>query len=86
MVECEPPRGFAFDVAESGTRWGFQVEPDGAGSAVTEWREHGRGPWYARALAGSGLLGRDREQMMVDGMRRTLERVRDTLEQGAPSP
>lgn len=81
VVECVPPRAFAFDVAESATRWGFEVEPEGAGSRVTEWRVHGgRAPWYARALAGSGLLGRDREQMMIDGMRRTLHRMRAELE------
>lgn len=82
VVECDEPRAFTFDVHESGTRWGFLIEPDGDGSSVTEWREHGRAPWYSRALSASGLLGRDREQLMVDGMRRTLERIRDAVQTG----
>lgn len=56
------------------------MEPEGAGSRVTEWRVAGRAPWYTRALVGSGLLGRDRAKVMIDGMRHTLDRMRAELE------
>ncbi len=77
VVECERPLRFAFTVAESAMTWGWRLDPDGAGTRLTQWREHTATPNAAvKALAASGVLGRDRETLMVDGMHRTLARLK----------
>ena len=63
-------------------RWGYRFEPtpDG-GTRVTEYREKTReSPLYVKLVQRSGLIGRNREQLMVDGMRRTLERIKAAAE------
>lgn len=81
VVECDAPHRFAFAVAESRMTWGWRLEPDGTGTRLTQWRERtGRPNALVRALTASGLLGRDREAMMVDGMHRTLAAVRAAAE------
>lgn len=81
VVVCEPQTRFAFSVAESGMTWGFRIEPEGTGTRLTQWREHSTAtPLLARIAVGSGLLGKNRETLMVDGMHRTLERVKTQLE------
>ena len=81
VTECEPPSRFTFVVGESRTAWGWILEPDGEGTRLTHWRESvGRTNPAARALQRSGLLGRDREAMMAEGMRRTLDAVRGAAE------
>lgn len=82
VVECDAPQRFAFTVAENGMTWGWRLEPtaDG-GTMLTQWRERTAPPnVLVRALASSGLLGRDRERMMVDGMHATLAAMRTHLE------
>jgi len=77
VVECEQPSRFAFTVAESAMTWGWRLDPDGTGTRLTQWRERTAQPNIAvRALTGSGILGKDRETLMVDGMHRTLARVK----------
>ena len=84
VTECAAPHRFAFAVAESRMTWGWRLEPDGAGTRLTQWRERTSTPNIAvRALAASGLLGRDREALMVDGMHRTLAAVRAAAERPA---
>ncbi len=81
VVECAAPHRFAFTVAESRMTWGWRLEPDGAGTRLTQWRERtGRPSAPVRALTASGLLGRDREAMMVEGMHRTLAAVKAAAE------
>lgn len=81
VVECEEPRRFAFAVSESRMTWGWRLEPDGAGTRLTQWRERTARPALpVRALTASGLLGRDREAMMVQGMHRTLAAVKAAAE------
>ncbi|GAA2555053.1 SRPBCC family protein [Pseudonocardia hydrocarbonoxydans] len=81
VVECTAPSRFAFTVAESRMTWGWRLEPDGDGTRLTQWRERTGTPNVAvRALAASGLLGRDREQLMVDGMHRTVAAVKAAAE------
>ena len=81
VTECEPPSRFTFVVRENRMAWGWVLEPDGDGTLLTQWREHlAPPPWPVRLLVASGLLGRDRERAMVDGMRRTLDAVRATAE------
>lgn len=84
VTECEPPSRFTFVVRENRMAWGWVLEPDGSGTRLTQWREHlGPTPWPARLLVASGLLGRDRETAMVDGMHRTLDAVRTAAERAA---
>lgn len=83
VLEFDAPKRFSFQVAESNMRWGYRLEPEAGGTLLTEWREHaGPMPVAARIFTGSKLLGRDREQIMVDGMRTTLEQVKRTVETG----
>lgn len=85
VLECMVPRRFAFAVAESRMSWGWRLEPDGAGTRLTQWRRRTSRPNVAvRALTGSGLLGRDRERLMVDGMHRTLAAVKAAAERPEP--
>jgi uncharacterized protein YndB with AHSA1/START domain len=87
VVECEEPRNFSFTVAENGMTWGWRLEPDGAGTRLTQWRERTSRPnLLARALVASGLLGNDREALMREGMERTLAAVKATAEAPAPTP
>ena len=66
--------------------WGYRFEPgpDGSGTLVTEYRRHTK---PVNALIGfvqrSGMIGKDREQLMVDGMRATLERLKSAAEPAA---
>lgn len=77
VTECEEPRRFGFEVAENGMTWGWRLEPDGAGTRLTQWRERsGPVPLLARLFVASGVAGRDREDLMVAGMERTLAAVR----------
>jgi Polyketide cyclase / dehydrase and lipid transport. len=82
VIECDPPRRFAFQVAESGMTWGWRLDPaDDGGTQVTQWREHTRPtPLLIKAIQRSGIIGREREQLMVDGMHRTLGALKVHLE------
>ena len=81
VIEYERPGRFAFEVAESRMRWGYRLEPEANGTRVTEWRDHaGRLPLPFRVIEASGLLGRNREQNMVEDMRQTLQKVKSTAE------
>lgn len=81
VTECVPGERFTFTVLESAMTWGYRLEAVDGGTRVTQWRDR-TGAWaiLPRALAATGLLGRDREALMTDGMRRTLEAMRATLE------
>nr|WP_222132316.1 SRPBCC family protein [Pseudonocardia sp. C8] len=93
VTECEPGRRFTFVVTESRTAWGWVLAPaidnpatdDPASTRVIAWREGvGRPVLPVRLLQRSGLLGRDREGMMRDGLARSLERVRQIVEARPP--
>lgn len=83
VVAATPGREFAFETQQSGTRWGYRMEPDGDGTVVTESRAAFKArPFLARffsvlALGGVG----DHDQEMRDGMRKTLERLKEVAEQ-----
>lgn len=71
-----------WQVAESGMRWGYRLEPtpDG-GTRVTEYREKTRPvPLYVTLVQRSGLIGRNREALMVAGMHKTLDRIKEAAE------
>lgn len=84
VTVADRPSRFEWQVAQSGMRWGYRFEPVDGGTEVTEvteYREKTREtPFYVRLVQRSGLLGRDRERLMVDGMRATLQRVKEAAE------
>ena len=81
VTKAERGEAFEWQVAESGMRWGYRLEPDGDGTLVTEFRDQTRDfPLYVKAVQKSGLLGKDRDTLMVDGMRQTLERLKAAAE------
>jgi uncharacterized protein YndB with AHSA1/START domain len=83
VIEYEPPSRFAFEVAESRMRWGYRLEEIDGRTRLTEWRERvGESPLPIRMIIALGLLGKPREKLLVDGMRKTLERVKQTAESG----
>lgn len=86
VTKADRPRAFEFRVNESGMVWGYRFEPQGEGTLVTEYRDHTRAvnP-LVKFVQVSGLIGRDREALMVDGMRDTLERLKAAAE-GATEP
>jgi uncharacterized protein YndB with AHSA1/START domain len=82
VTKAERGKAFEWQVRESGMRWGyrFEAQPDG-GTLVTEYREQTKPtPIYIKAVQRSGLLGRNRDQLLVDGMRQTLERLKAAAE------
>jgi uncharacterized protein YndB with AHSA1/START domain len=83
VTAAAEPTHFEWRVFESGMRWGYRFEPSDGGrrTIVTEYREHSRPyPVFVKWVVRTGLLGRDREKMLVDGMRETLERVKAAAE------
>jgi uncharacterized protein YndB with AHSA1/START domain len=85
VVECTVPSRFAFEVRESGMRWGWRLDPEGGGTRLTQWRDRARpAPVPVRLITRSGLLGRDRERLMRDGMHRTLAAVKSAAEATTP--
>lgn len=81
VVECREPYRFAFTVAENGMTWGWRLEPDGESTVLTQWRDRTTAPnVLVRALVATGLLGKDRENLMREGMERTLAGVKATAE------
>jgi uncharacterized protein YndB with AHSA1/START domain len=82
VVVADAPSHFAFEVDKSRMRWGYRFEPDASGGTrVTEYREHlAEVPLRIRLVQRSGIIGRNREGLMVDGMRATLGRVKTVAE------
>ena len=81
ITKADRPHQVEWEVRESATRWGYRFTPDGDGTLVTEYRE----PYKAtnplvKAFQRSGIIGKDREGLMVEGMRATLERVKAAAE------
>ena len=81
VVAADPEEHFAFQVRESAMRWGYRLRAVDGGTELRQYRvQLGPKPWVARLASASGVLGRDREERMREGMRRTLSAVKRTLE------
>jgi len=84
ITKADRPGAFEFTVRESSMRWGyrFEVDPDEpATTIVTEYRDaFKKTPAIIKAVQKSGLLGRERETLVVDGMRDTLARLKAAAE------
>jgi hypothetical protein len=84
VTKCDEGQVIEWEVSTSSMRWGYRFEdtPDG-GTRVTEYRE----PFKKRkpvisGVSNSGVIGRDRENLLVEGMRTTLVRVKAAAEAG----
>lgn len=82
VTRADRPDGFEFQVSESKMIWGYRFEADPSGGTLaTEYRRHTK---PVNAVIGfvqrSGMIGKDREQLMVDGMRATLEHLKAAAE------
>jgi uncharacterized protein YndB with AHSA1/START domain len=85
VVECARPSRFAFTVAENGMTWGWRIAADGTGTRLTQWRDRTAPPnLLIKAIVASGIIGKDRETLMVDGMHRTLAAVKAHAERTRP--
>jgi uncharacterized protein YndB with AHSA1/START domain len=81
VAEADQPRHFAFDVRENGARWGYRFEPDAGGTTLTEYHEQRKPlPRYLKPVYALNLLGRDRDNIVLDGMRQTIERMKAAAE------
>ncbi len=77
VVIADEPSHFAFEVDDSGMRWGYRFAPAAAGTEVTEYREEvGPKPWWVRLAYASRLLGRDPDAIVRKGMAETLARLK----------
>jgi uncharacterized protein YndB with AHSA1/START domain len=82
VSKCDEQSEIAWEVSPSSMRWGYRFEdlPAG-GTRVTEYREpYKKQPAAINAVSRSGLIGRQREDLMRAGMQTTLERVKAAAE------
>lgn len=77
ITRADRPNRVEWEVRESATRWGYRFEPDGDGTLVTEYREPYRATNPAvKLFQQSGIIGRERESLMVEGMQATLQKLK----------
>ena len=82
VTKCDVARAIEWEVSTSSMRWGYRFDdaPDG-GTRLTEYREpFKKSNPLISGFANSGILGRDRDNLMIEGMRTTLERVKAAAE------
>jgi hypothetical protein len=82
---CEPNRQFEFTVIAASrdvNTWGYRIEPADDGVDVTEYFQLAGNPLLKLYW---GALGWARGRTNRDGMRTTLERIRDVVESGPSS-
>ncbi|MGH3372749.1 MAG: SRPBCC family protein [Nocardioidaceae bacterium] len=82
VVRYEPVRAVAWKTRESGATWSYELEPTERGTRLTGRRELDGFSTLTRVAAPliGGAVGHDRE--LTEGIRTTLERIKDTVEQG----
>ncbi len=77
VVTVDAPKHFAFEVDDSGMRWGYRLDDTGTGTHVTEYRDKvGPQPWWVRLAYATKLLGRDPDAIVRRGMSETLDRLK----------
>ena len=84
VVEAEPGAAFSFETQQSGMRWTYRIQADGAGSVVSESRAAFKDrPTVAKVFTKLLLGGvEDHDDELRAGMRQTLERVKAIAEAG----
>ncbi|MGI8664035.1 MAG: SRPBCC family protein [Acidimicrobiales bacterium] len=82
VTKAERGSVLEWQVDESRMVWGYRFEPTpSGGTKVTEYRDKlADPPLYVRLVQRSGLIGRNREALMVKGMQETLVRVKAAAE------
>lgn len=90
VVAAEPGVHLSWQVTESAMRWGYRLRAVDGGTELTQYRvQVGRKPLVTRLVTATGALGRAREDLMREGMRRSLAAIARTVErtaQPAPGP
>lgn len=82
VVECEPPRAFAFEVSALGLPvavWRYEVEPEAGGCRLTESWSDRRGALLRKGAALVTGVG-DRESFNERSIEVTLRRVKEAAE------
>jgi len=80
VTACVPGEVFEFAVGTDGTKlthWGYRLEADGTGTKVTEYYRL-EPVFYLRAYW--ALMGKLRGRTNENGMRTTLERMKEVVE------
>jgi hypothetical protein len=84
VVAAEPGREFAWEVNDGWVRWGFTVEPEGAGSRLTQhWRFLPKGLEGFRERFGADADAQitQRSELALSGIPATLAAIKATAEQ-----
>lgn len=84
VAEIDPGRTLVWDTRTSGARWIFELEADGEATRLSQRRPvPERIPAVSRMFATAFLGGAsEHADELEDGMRRTLERVKEAAERG----
>lgn len=83
VVAAEPGREFSWEVNDGWVRWGFTVEPDGAGSRLTQhWRFLPKGLEGFRERFGADADAQiaQRSELALSGIPATLAAIKATAE------
>lgn len=83
VVAAEPGREFSWEVNDGWVRWGFTIEPDGAGSRLTQhWRflPKGLDGFRERFGADADAQIAQRSELALSGIPATLAAIKATAE------
>ncbi|WP_157897156.1 SRPBCC family protein [Mycobacteroides salmoniphilum] len=81
VTALDPGRHFEFKVSLVGTVWGYYLDPaEDGGVMITEYREWPRSAFLHRVLRWSGPFGRPRDVLALNGLHRSLQRIKETTE------
>ncbi|UGT42514.1 SRPBCC family protein [Nocardia yamanashiensis] len=83
VTVVDPLRHFEFRVHLIGTRWGYRLRPEHGGTMVTEYRDWPDAAFLSKLLRWSGPFGKPRDNLALDGMSRSLRRLRVIAEERA---
>ena len=82
VVRFEPGKAIAWKTRESGATWTYELSPTASGTSLTGRRDLPRFSTPTKLLAPviGGAVGHDQE--LAEGIRTTLERIKETVERG----
>ena len=85
VSKCDVQNAIEWEVSTSAMRWGYRFQDlPGGGTRVTEYREpYKKMNPLISGFTKTGIIGRQREDLLVAGMRTTLERVKAAAESGS---
>lgn len=84
VIEFEPNKKIAFRVLDNKTIWSYSLTPNGTGTSVVEKREAPSGTTAISSFLVKNVLGgSDQFDIeLVDGMNKTLQRIKAETEKG----